>query len=143
MRIAVMDGQGGGLGKVVVLALKKALGEKIEIIALGTNSVATQNMMKSGADYAISGAKKIKEYLLKEGIHGIVGPIGIIISGGIKGEITPALAEMVFTLPCKKYIIPLQMHGLYIPGTNDKDIKELVVEIINKIKEDEKKRMED
>ena len=40
MKVAVIDGQGGGIGKVIVEKLRKAFGEEVDIIALGTNSLA-------------------------------------------------------------------------------------------------------
>ena len=47
MRIMVMDGQGGGVGRSLLEALKEHFPEA-ELIAVGTNATATANMMKSG-----------------------------------------------------------------------------------------------
>ncbi|MGW8273214.1 MAG: DUF3842 family protein, partial [Thermodesulfovibrionales bacterium] len=35
VRIAVVDGRGGGIGSLVVKALRDAFGDSLEIIALG------------------------------------------------------------------------------------------------------------
>lgn len=134
MIIAVLDGQGAGLGRSFIKRAKKEFGEKVMIVALGTNSLATQNMLKSGADIGICGEKEIINYLSKNFIDAIVGPIGIITCGGINGEITANLASVIFKLECKKYIIPLNLHGFFIPGTIDLSIKEIFSQIILDLK---------
>ena len=47
MEILVIDGQGGGLGKALVAALKSHFSD-ITVNAVGTNSIATQQMLRSG-----------------------------------------------------------------------------------------------
>ena len=47
MTIMVIDGQGGKMGKGLVEQLKKLCPED-EILAIGTNSIATAAMLKSG-----------------------------------------------------------------------------------------------
>ena len=55
MRIAVIDGQGGGIGRHITEKLRRALSEETEIIALGTNSLATAAMLKAGANEGATG----------------------------------------------------------------------------------------
>jgi len=51
MRIAVIDGQGGGIGRVITEKLAKELRrlypKDVEILALGTNALATSAMLLS------------------------------------------------------------------------------------------------
>ena len=54
MNIAVVDGQGGGIGRAIVDRVKKAFPD-INVIALGTNSVATGQMLRAGADDGATG----------------------------------------------------------------------------------------
>ena len=133
MKIAVIDGQGAGLGKTIIKRLKKEVSE-VYIIALGTNNIAMNNMIHSGADIGFWGQDKIHEYLSTEKIHCLIGPIGIICSGGINGEITSNISKLIFEKDCIKYLLPLQKHGIYIPGTRDLQIKEAITEIIDDIK---------
>ena len=51
MKIAVIDAQGGGLGKVIVERIKQRI-PQAEVMGLGTNVIATSAMLKAGADRA-------------------------------------------------------------------------------------------
>ncbi len=48
MVIMVMDGQGGGIGATIIKGFRSEVGEELEVLALGTNSIATSRMMKRG-----------------------------------------------------------------------------------------------
>ncbi|SHK07707.1 protein of unknown function [Paramaledivibacter caminithermalis DSM 15212] len=135
MKIAVLDAQGAGLGKTIIKKIKKEIDSDIYLIALGTNPVATSNMIKAGANTGITGEKDICSFCETNNPDCIIGPIGIICSGGIKGEITSSISQAVFKLECTKYIIPMQKHGIYIPGTTKLKIKDIIDEIISSIKE--------
>ncbi len=134
MKIAVLDAQGAGLGKSIIKKIRKDIDSHIHIVALGTNPVATSNMIKAGADKGITGEKEICYFCHTNNVDCIIGPIGIICSGGIKGEITAEVSQAVFQLDCRKYIIPMQKHGIYIPGTTQLKIKDIMDEIVLDIK---------
>lgn len=91
-------------------------------------------MIKAGADKGITGEKEICYFCHTNNVDCIIGPIGIICSGGIKGEITAEVSQAVFQLDCRKYIIPMQKHGIYIPGTTQLKIKDIMDEIVLDIK---------
>ena len=134
MKIAVIDAQGAGLGQTIIKKIRKDIGQDICIIALGTNTFATSNMLKAGANIGISGENEISTFCKTNKIDSLIGPIGIMCTGGINGEITALLSESVFQMDCIKYILPLQNHGIYIPGTRSLQIKEIIDEIIVHIK---------
>jgi hypothetical protein len=128
--IAVIDAQGAGIGKAVIKELRKSLKSNMTIYALGTNEDACQAMKSAGADGAVSGDEKIIRYLESRKPDCIIGPMGILSSGGIKGEITSDISRAVFEADCRKYIIPLDMHGVFIPGTRSMKIKDSIRDII-------------
>lgn len=134
MKIAVIDAQGAGLGQTIIKKIRKELNHDVYIIALGTNSFATSSMVKVGANVGISGEKAISSFCKTTKIDSIIGPIGIICSGGINGEITPMISRSIFNMDCTKYILPLQKHGIYIPGTRCLQIKDIIEEIVLDIK---------
>ena len=131
MKIAIIDAQGAGIGKTVISSIRRRSKDHTTLIALGTNSTAADNMKNAGAHVAVSGSDDICTWLRENPVDAIIGPIGILANGGILGEISPEISNLVFTLECRKYIIPLKTHGLYIPGTKALSIKEMVEEIVN------------
>lgn len=134
MKIAVIDAQGAGIGQAVIKKIRKEIEEGVYITALGTNTYATSTMIKAGADSGISGEIAIIKFCSENQLDSIIGPIGVICSGGINGEITPMISSSLFKMDCTKYIIPLQKHGMYIPGTRNLKIKDIIEEIVLDIK---------
>lgn len=134
MKIAVIDGQGGGLGKIIIEKLKRELGDDVEILALGTNAYATANMVKAGANEGASGESAICFCCKNVKFNCIIGPIGIVCPNSMLGELTPLMAEAIFNSECTKYIVPISKHGLYIPGIKNLQINDFIHEIAMDIK---------
>ncbi len=133
-KIAVIDGQGGGIGSLIIKRLKEELGESFEIIALGTNSSATTSMMKARANKGATGENAIILNVKKVDI--IAGPLSIILSNGFLGELSPAIAEAISASPAKKLLIPLNQEGVEIIGILKEPLPHLIDHLINKIKEE-------
>ena len=104
MKIVVIDGQGGNIGKRVVEEIK-ANGIQSEVMAIGTNSTATAQMMKGGADIGATGENPV--VLASRDADIIIGPIGIIMADSMYGEITPKMAESVGASKARKILIPI------------------------------------
>lgn len=102
--VAVIDGQGGGIGKAVVEKLKKEL-PTVTIRALGTNSIATGKMMKAGADDGATGENAVALNALRADV--IVGVVPILMPNGILGELTPRMAEAIGESEAVKILIPV------------------------------------
>jgi hypothetical protein len=113
-RICVIDGQGGGIGSAVIKKLKDFFGETVEIIALGTNAIATAQMLKAKANKGASGENAIVQTTGKVDI--IIGTVGIIVANAMMGEVTPKMAEAVANSPAKKLLIPLTQENIEIIG---------------------------
>ncbi len=116
MRIAVMDGQGGGIGKNIIERIRQTLGSSLTILALGTNALATAAMLRAGADEGASGENAVLYNAPKVDV--IVGSVGIIAANAMLGELTPAMARAVAESPARKILIPLNRCNLYVVGTN-------------------------
>ena len=86
MKITIIDGQGGRIGKSIIEQIKKKQNE-LELYAIGTNSIATSAMLKAGADYGATGDNAVIVNAADSDI--IVGPIGIVFANALLGEITP------------------------------------------------------
>lgn len=129
-KVLIIDGQGGLLGKEMVEAVKGLLPEA-EIIAVGTNIMATNTMLKAGADNGATGENAVIVCARTADI--IVGPIGIAIADSLLGEITPAMAVAVGQSTAKKVLIPVNKCNNMIVGVGDKKTSELIKEAIEMI----------
>lgn len=132
MRIAVIDGQGGGIGKAIVDKLRKELPEYIEIVALGTNATATAIMLKAGANEGASGENAIIYNASKVDI--IVGALGIIVANSMMGELTPAVARAIAESPARKMLIPLNRCGIEVAGVKSEPLPHYIESIAAVIK---------
>ncbi len=103
MKIVIIDAQGGGIGRQLVSAVKKALPSQ-ELTAIGTNSAATAAMLAAGADHAATGENAVKVACRDADV--ILGPIGIVIADSLMGEVTPAMAVAVGQSSAKRILLP-------------------------------------
>lgn len=116
MKVLVIDGQGGGLGRQLVTALK-AYAPDIEVLAVGTNSTATNAMLKAGADQAATGENSVLAASRRADV--IMGPVGIVIADSMLGEITPAMAVAVGQSTAKRILIPVNLCDNIVVGVTD------------------------
>jgi hypothetical protein len=123
-KICVVDGQGGGIGSAVIKKLKEIFEEKIEIIALGTNAIATAQMLKARANRGASGENAMIHTAPRVDV--IIGPIGILMANAMMGEITPRMAEAVASSPAKKIIIPLTQENIQVAGISSMPLPHLI-----------------
>jgi len=133
--ICVIDGQGGGIGSTIVKRLKEEFGERVEIIALGTNSIATAAMMKARANRGATGENAIVRMAPQADY--IIGPISIVMANAMMGELTPSMAEAVSSSPASKILLPLSQEKVSIVGVTPQPLPHLVEELIlRKLKEE-------
>lgn len=133
MRIAVIDGMGGGIGAQIVSLLKQEIGDRAEIIALGTNASATDRMVRAGADRGASGENAIRVSVVSADI--ILGPIGIVIPDSMMGEVTALTAQAVFSSRAEKFLIPLAQQHFTIVGFESKPVGTLIAQTVQMVKE--------
>jgi len=130
----VIDGQGGGIGATLIKYLKEAYGEKFELIALGTNAIATAQMMKAGANRGASGENAIVQTVAKADL--IVGPISITWANAMLGEVTPRMAEAITSGPAPKILLPLTQERVVLVGVVTEPLPHLVKVLVEqRIKE--------
>ncbi len=131
--IAVIDGQGGGIGSAIIKRLREVLGETIEVIALGTNAMATGAMLKAGANKGASGENAIVQTVKKVDV--VVGTLGIILANSMMGELTPKMAEAIASTPAIKCLLPLKISEVEIIGVAKEPLPHLVDQLIKRIQE--------
>lgn len=130
MKIVVVDGQGGRLGKMLVEQIKNTMpGE--EVIAVGTNSIATAAMLKAGADSGATGENPVSVVCRKADV--IMGPIGIVMADALLGEITPKMAAEISKSDAHKVLIPMNRCNTEIAGTAEMSMSEYVKLAVEKV----------
>lgn len=131
MKILVIDGQGGKMGGVLVEQIKQNLPQH-ELIAVGTNSVATSAMLKAGADAGATGENPVIVNAADADV--IVGPIGVLVADALLGEITPAMAQAVAKSRAQKIILPVNKCKITVVGAKEETLGGYVRLAVEEIK---------
>ena len=132
MELLVIDAQGGGLGRQLVAAVKKALPE-LTVTAVGTNAAATAAMLKAGADQGATGENAVAVGCRRADI--IAGPIGLLIADAMLGEITPAMAAAVGQSRAVRVLLPMNRCATLIAGVEGTSTALLLEDAVKKIRE--------
>lgn len=132
-RICVIDGQGGGIGATIIKRLKETFGESVEILALGTNAIATSQMMKARANRGATGENAIIRTMTEADL--IVGPLSVTWANAMMGEVTPAVAAAITSAKAHKYLLPLFQEGATVVGFGGEPLPHLVEVVVEKIEE--------
>lgn len=130
MKITIIDGQGGRIGKSVIEQIKKKHPE-LELYAVGTNSIATSAMLKAGADYGATGDNALIVNAADSDL--IVGPIGIVFANALLGEITPAVSVAIGASKAFKILIPVNRCNHFVAGCKDAPMGDYIRIAIEKI----------
>ena len=123
-KICVIDGQGGGIGAVIIKKIKAVYGESVEILALGTNAIATAQMLRAKANRGASGENAIVQ--TAPFVDVIAGPLAIVLAQSMMGEVTPKMATAVASSPAPKLLLPLTQENVIIVGESAPPLPHLV-----------------
>lgn len=130
MKLVVIDGQGGRIGKTLIEELRKK-DNNIEIWAIGTNSIATSTMLKAGATYGATGENPVIVNSYDADI--IVGPLGIVVADALFGEVTSKMAVAVGKSKAEKFLLPVNKCRNHVVGMPEYNLNDLIVEVIKSI----------
>lgn len=131
MNILIIDGQGGGMGRQLTESIKKAF-PAVTITAVGTNALATQAMLKAGADYGATGENAVIVGCRNADV--ILGPFGIVIADSLWGEITPAMAVAVGQSRAVRILLPVNQCNNLIAGVEDVSVGKLIQSSVEKVR---------
>jgi len=131
--IAIIDGQGGGIGSLIIKRLRETFSEEVEVIGLGTNAMATGAMLKAGANKGASGENAIVQTVKTVDI--VIGTISIVFANSMMGELTSKMAEAIASSPATKFLLPLRMPEVEIIGAPKEPLPHLVDQLIKRIQE--------
>ena len=130
MKVAVIDGQGGKMGQMIIERIKSS-GLACELIAIGTNSIATSAMLKAGASAGATGENAAA--LASRDADVIIGPIGIIAADSLLGEVTPAMAVAIGQSKAKKLLLPVNLCNNIIIGAGSLPMAKLITEAVEEL----------
>lgn len=131
MKIVVIDGQGGRLGQLLCEGIKKNNIE-CDLYAIGTNSIATQAMIKAGAQFGATGENPV--IVAAKDADIIVGPIAIISADSLLGEITPSMAVAIGQSNAVKLLLPVSHCNNQVVGVTQLTMAEMIDAAVNDIK---------
>ena len=131
MKIVIIDGQGGRLGSLLAEGIKKS-GIRAEVLAVGTNAVATAAMIKAGADAGATGENPV--LVACRDADYILGPIGILAADALLGEVTPAMAVAIGQSKAQKLLLPVSHCRNTVIGVKEQSMNELVKEAVERLK---------
>ncbi|MFO7860925.1 MAG: DUF3842 family protein [Desulfosalsimonas sp.] len=122
--ICVIDGQGGGIGAAIIKRLRTLFEEDVEIVALGTNAIATAQMLKARANRGASGENAILQTVARMDV--VIGPLGIVMANAMMGEVTPQIAGAVASSPARKMLVPLSQENVAVVGASSMPLPHLL-----------------
>ncbi len=128
IKVAVIDGQGGGIGSAIIRRIREAFDERIEIWALGTNAIATSQMMKAGANRGATGENAVCRCV--ERVDAVVGPISILLCNAMMGEVTPSMVQAIGSVCAPKVLLPLTQEPLVVVGAVREPLPHLVEKLV-------------
>jgi hypothetical protein len=131
MKILIVDGQGGGVGRQLAAQIKESFPD-VQLMAVGTNTIATSAMLKGGADTAATGENAVLVAARKADV--IVGPLGIVVADSLGGEISPAMANAVAQSDSKRILIPFKHCENVIVGVSDYTLGHLIQQAIDELR---------
>ena len=132
MTVLIVDGQGGRLGKQLVKEVLERFPEQ-EVLAVGTNSMATESMLKAGAPRAATGENAVAVACRKADV--ILGPVGIVIADALLGEVTPAMAKAVGQSDAVRILLPSDKCNTMVAGVGGQSMSALIDDAMNKLAE--------
>ena len=130
MNVTIIDGQGGQLGAQLVKEITTRV-PFVDLTAIGTNAIATSTMLKAGAKNAATGENSVLVACRKTDV--IIGPIGIVITDSLLGEITDKIAVAVGRADAVRILLPVNKCDNYVAGVSSSNIKNLIDDAILKL----------
>ncbi len=131
MRVLIIDGQGGGIGRQLVTELLAQVPDA-RITAVGTNATATAAMLKAGAHQAATGENAVVVNSRTADV--IIGPLGIVVADSLLGEVTPKMAVAVAQSPARRVLIPVNLCGNIVVGVIQQGITDMLRDVADLLK---------
>ena len=124
MRIVVLDGQGGGIGRALIAAIAAELPAGVELCAVGTNAMATAAMIKAGAHRGATGENAVRWAAANADV--LVAPIALVLKDSMMGEVTGDMAACVGASRAARILVPTERCGTHVAGAHGASMQSLI-----------------
>lgn len=131
MKVVIIDGQSGRIGQLLVEKIRKT-NLCCDLVAIGTNAIATSAMLKAGASMGATGENPVIVACRTADI--IVGPIGILAADSMLGEITPNMAVAVGQSSATKLLLPVNLCTNLVVGTQSLSLSAILDEAVETLR---------
>lgn len=132
MRLCVIDGRGGGLGKRLIEGLLAHIDQQdVIIIGLGLNETAAQVMWKAGAKFVGVGEQAIQHTVLAADV--ILASLNVVLPGSMLGEVTPGMADAILRAPGRKLLLPINRAKVEVMGVESQTLESLIQHTLQRI----------
>ncbi len=130
MRVCVVDGRGGGLGRRLVERLNPLVGGA-GLLGMATNATAARSMREAGASHVVVDESAVRGVLSEVDV--IIGPLGIVLPGALSGEVSVGLATAVLRSPARKMLLPVNQHAVEVVGVEGRTLETLIQQVVRRI----------
>jgi hypothetical protein len=130
MKILIIDGMGGGIGKAIIEKIKAEFCD-VEVMAVGTNAIATTAMLKAGADNGATGENAV--IFNAANADYIIGVLGIAFANSMHGEVSPKMAAAVSQSRAHKILIPIDKCSVTVAGVAGASVQEYIADAVRKL----------
>jgi hypothetical protein len=131
MRVCVIDGRGGGLGRRLIAGLQAQLGTQHKIVALATNAVAAEAMKQAGVFSIGVGGRAIAQTVPTVDV--IVTSLNLVLPGSMLGEVTPNIVRAILTARAKKVLLPVNRAFVEVVGTENQTLEALIARSLTRV----------
>jgi hypothetical protein len=131
MRLCVIDGRGGGLGRRLVQGLLPHVREADEIIVFGTNEAATEAMKLAGASRSGTGERQIIQAVPT--VDFILASLNLVLAGAMLGEVTPGIASAILNAPGRKLLLPVNRMRIEVVGAEAFTLESVIEHTLRRV----------
>ena len=131
MRLCVIDGRGGGLGKRLIEGLRAHSDQQDVIIGLGLNETAAQVMWKAGATCVGVGEEAIQHTVPSADM--ILASLNVVLPGSMLGEVTPGIADAILRAPGRKLLLPVNRAKVEVMGVESRTLESLILHTLQRV----------
>ena len=133
MKICIVDGRGGGIGRRIVEGLRGLAVDGHAVVGLGLNVVSAAAMARAGATQIETREPAITQQLGSADM--IIGSLSLLMPGAMLGEVTPLVVQAVLDSHARKFLLPINRRKVEVIGTEGRTLDTLILHTIQRVRQ--------